>query len=117
MAIPVFSFTKNWNDPEDFPPVVSNATQARANIQLLHDETKAFINDTLAPAIQAAATKAEEAVEAAEAAATVAGGTVTVGTTAPSKTNGLWVDTGNGGIIKYYDVGKRAWTACSAVWK
>lgn len=34
------------------------------------------------------------------------------GTTAPSKTNLLWIDTGNNNLLKYYDGSK--WTPISA---
>jgi hypothetical protein len=41
---------------------------------------------------------------------------VYVGTTAPSNTKALWIDTGNGGIAKYYDETATAWTTVKAVW-
>lgn len=47
MPINNFTFSKDWNNPSDFPATVSNATEARRNIQLLHDEMKDFINEVL----------------------------------------------------------------------
>lgn len=47
MSVKKLVFSKDWNHPEDFPPVVSNAIQARANIQQLHDETRSYLNDVL----------------------------------------------------------------------
>lgn len=43
-------------------------------------------------------------------------GGVVVSTSAPSKTNVLWIDTGNGGIAKYYDTSSKAWTTVKSVW-
>lgn len=37
-----------------------------------------------------------------------------VGSTAPSNTKLLWVDTGNGGVLKYYN--GSSWIATKAVW-
>ena len=37
------------------------------------------------------------------------------GTSAPSDTNILWIDTGNGGIVKYYN--GSAWTPITSTWK
>lgn len=36
------------------------------------------------------------------------------GTSAPSDTNILWIDTGNGGIVKYYN--GSAWTPIASTW-
>lgn len=46
------SFTKDWNNTSDFPTYEENETQVRADMQLLHDEVKAFINDKLIPGIE-----------------------------------------------------------------
>lgn len=108
MAVTNFNFSKDWNNAEDFPPVVSNSTQARHNIQLLHDETRNYINSVLAPAIAAM----ETTVKALE---QKVGGAVTVGSTAPTDTSGLWVDTANGNVIKFFNGSE--WTTCAAVWK
>ena len=43
-------------------------------------------------------------------------GGIVVSATAPSKTNVLWIDTGNGGIAKYYDTSSKSWTTVKAVW-
>ncbi|SDF29990.1 hypothetical protein [Eubacterium pyruvativorans] len=43
-------------------------------------------------------------------------GGVIVSAEAPSKTNVLWIDTGNGGIAKYYDTSSKAWTTVKSVW-
>ncbi len=47
MAVGRLNFTRDWTKPGDFPPVAQNATQARANIQRLHEETRTYINETL----------------------------------------------------------------------
>lgn len=41
------------------------------------------------------------------------GGTY-IGTTAPTNTKLLWVDTGNDGVLKYYN--GSAWVATKAIW-
>lgn len=108
MAVANFNFTKDWNNPEDFAPVVQNAVQARQNIQLLHDETKNYINATLVPAIAAL----EQSI------ATLTkkiGGAVTVSDTAPTDTSGLWVDIGHENVIKFHNGAD--WVTCAAVWK
>lgn len=117
MDIKDFLFSKDWTNPEDFPIVANDATQARQNIQLLHDEVKNFLNTVLIPALKSVSATADEANTKADSALKKAGGTVTVGPTEPEAKDGLWVDTGNNSIIKYYDTAKQAWTACSAVWK
>lgn len=47
MAFEHLEFTKNWERPEDFPTFEENEVQVRADMQLLHDEVKDFINDKL----------------------------------------------------------------------
>lgn len=39
-----------------------------------------------------------------------------IGTAAPDDTGSLWVDTGNGGILKYYNTASKKWAAAQAVW-
>lgn len=39
-----------------------------------------------------------------------------VGTSAPSNTSLLWIDSRNGGIAKYYDSASNSWKTVSAVW-
>ena len=46
------SFTKDWNNASDFPSYEENETQVRADMQLLHDEVKNFINEKLIPGIE-----------------------------------------------------------------
>lgn len=43
------------------------------------------------------------------------GGT-SVGTSAPADTSMLWVDTGNGAVLKYYDATGKAWKAVGTAW-
>ena len=45
-------FKKNWNNASDFPTYEENEAQVRADLQALHDETKAFINEKLIPGIE-----------------------------------------------------------------
>lgn len=45
-------FTKDWNNPTDFPTYQENEQKVRADMQALHDETKEFINETLIPGIE-----------------------------------------------------------------
>lgn len=116
-TIDKLSFTKDWTNPEDFPTVASDAVQARANIQRLHDETRDYLNTVMNPVVQEAMAMAQSASDKADDALAAAGGTVTVGPTAPTATTGLWVDTGDSCIIKYYDSAARAWKPCAAVWK
>ncbi|SDF30171.1 hypothetical protein SAMN04487889_11712 [Eubacterium pyruvativorans] len=44
------------------------------------------------------------------------GAGVYVGATAPSNKRMLWIDTRNGGIAKYFDEIKSAWTVVKSVW-
>ena len=46
------SFTKDWNNASDFPTYETNEAQVRADMQLLHDEAKDFINEKLIPSIE-----------------------------------------------------------------
>lgn len=43
-------------------------------------------------------------------------GTYIVSNTTPEKTNVLWIDTGNGGIMKYYDSENEVWKPVYTVW-
>lgn len=43
------------------------------------------------------------------------GAGIVVSNTAPEDTNVLWIDTGNGGIAKYYDTSSSAWITVKAV--
>lgn len=53
MALDKLQFTKNWNNPDDFPTVELSEEKVRADMQLLHDEVKNYLNDTLIPAVVA----------------------------------------------------------------
>jgi hypothetical protein len=44
MAFEPLKFTKNWENPRDFPTYETDEQQVRADLQLLHDETKAALN-------------------------------------------------------------------------
>lgn len=47
MSVEEFLFTKNWNNPSDFPAVEPSEMQARADLQELHDQTKAKLNELI----------------------------------------------------------------------
>lgn len=49
MPYPTMSFTKDWTNPEDFPTYEEDEQQVREDMQLLFDELKQYLNDTLAP--------------------------------------------------------------------
>lgn len=53
MAFDKLQFTKDWNNPDDFPTVELSEEKVRADMQLLHDEVKNYLNDTLIPAVVA----------------------------------------------------------------
>lgn len=50
--LPNFEFNKNWENPLDFPTLETNEEQVRADMQDLHEQVKAFINNRLIPAIR-----------------------------------------------------------------
>ncbi|MDY3281698.1 hypothetical protein [Dysosmobacter sp.] len=52
MALKQLSFSKSWTNPADFPTVETDETVIRQDMQQLHDETKAYLNGTLLPAIE-----------------------------------------------------------------
>ena len=52
MALTRLSFSKSWTDPAAFPTVETDETVIRQDMQQLHDETKAYMNGTLLPAIE-----------------------------------------------------------------
>jgi hypothetical protein len=52
MSIEQFEFTKNWNNPEDFSTYENDEARVRADLQLLHDESKDFINEVLIPFLE-----------------------------------------------------------------
>ena len=55
MSVPKLNYSKEWTNPQDFPAVASDETQARKNIQLLFDEIRDFVNKYINPAVDAAA--------------------------------------------------------------
>lgn len=71
-AFPMLGFTRNWENPEDYPTVELEEAKVRQDMQSLHDETKDYINEKLIPAVlasdatEAARTAAEEARASAE---------------------------------------------------
>lgn len=64
MAFDKLQFTKNWNNPDDFPTVELSEEKVRADMQLLHDEVKNYLNDTLIPAVIAEGATEEHRAEA-----------------------------------------------------
>lgn len=48
MAITPLTFSKDWNNPTDFPTVETSELQVRADFQALHDETKTKLNELIA---------------------------------------------------------------------
>lgn len=64
MAFDKLQFTKNWNNPDDFPTVELSEEKVRADMQLLHDEVKNYLNDTLIPAVVADGATEEHRAEA-----------------------------------------------------
>jgi hypothetical protein len=71
-AFPLLSFTRNWENPADYPTYEPDETQVRKDMQSLHDEVKDYLNQKLIPAVLAedatenARIAAEEARAAAE---------------------------------------------------
>lgn len=47
MSFTPFDFTKNWENPADFPTYEENEEQVRADIQLLYDELKVGLNNLM----------------------------------------------------------------------
>lgn len=47
MAVETLTFTKDWTDPADFPAVEPSEMQARADLQELHNQTKAKLNELI----------------------------------------------------------------------
>ena len=52
MAFEKLNFTKDWTNPEDFPTVETSEERVRDDLQLLHRETRNFLNETLIPALE-----------------------------------------------------------------
>ena len=54
------AFTKVWTNPTDFPTYQPNEEQVRKDLQLLHDETRDYLNDVL---LQTVSNALDETVE------------------------------------------------------
>ena len=52
MALDRLSYTKDWTNPEDFPTVELSEEQVRADMQVLYNEIKTFINEGLIPKLE-----------------------------------------------------------------
>ena len=52
MEINRLQYTKDWKNVEDFPTYEPNEEQVREDQQLLFDEVRDYLNDTLSPAIE-----------------------------------------------------------------
>lgn len=52
-AFPLLGFTKNWENPEDYPTYEPDEMQVRKDMQSLHDEVKDFLNNELIPRVVA----------------------------------------------------------------
>lgn len=59
MAFTKLTYTKNWENPDDFPTVETDERVVRRDQQLLYDEIKAHLNEVLtAEIVEALAAKA-----------------------------------------------------------
>ena len=52
MALDKLKFTKDWNNPEDFPTLELDETKVRSDMQFLYDEIKKFLNEKLIPSLE-----------------------------------------------------------------
>ena len=50
-AFPLLGFTKNWENPSDYPTYEPDEMQVRKDMQSLHDEVKDFLNNELIPRV------------------------------------------------------------------
>lgn len=50
-AFPLLSFTKNWENPDDYPTIETDEQKVRQDMQSLHDEVKNFLNEELIPRV------------------------------------------------------------------
>ena len=55
MIIGELNFTRDWSDPSQFPVTVNSEREARENLQLLHNETRDYLNKVLLPPVKEAA--------------------------------------------------------------
>lgn len=53
MSIEQFSFSKSWRDSDAFPTYEDDETQVRDDLQCLHDELAAYVNETVVPRLNA----------------------------------------------------------------
>ena len=51
MKIQKLVFTREWTDPAGFPVTVHSELEARKSLQLLHSETRDYINEKLLPEV------------------------------------------------------------------
>lgn len=59
---PHLGFTRNWENPLDYPTYESDETVVRRDMQSLHDEVRDYINNELIPAVVASnSTEADRA--------------------------------------------------------
>jgi hypothetical protein len=52
-AFPLLSFTRNWENPDDYPTIETDEQKVRHDMQSLHDEVKDFLNNELIPRVVA----------------------------------------------------------------
>lgn len=52
MSLDRLKYTKDWTNPADFPTVETSEDRVRADMQLLYDEIKSFLNEDLIPALE-----------------------------------------------------------------
>lgn len=51
MALEKLEFTKDWNNPEDFPTYEPSESKVRADMQLLYDEIRDYLNGKVATSV------------------------------------------------------------------
>lgn len=78
MSIEQFSFSKSWRDREAFPTYEDDETQVRDDLQCLHDELAAYVNETVVPRLNADESGVQSNAEAISALETAVAG-VTLG--------------------------------------
>lgn len=60
MPLIPLSFTKDWTDPTDFPTIETDEAKVRADMQLLHNEVRDYINEDLIPTLEDEYARKEE---------------------------------------------------------
>lgn len=63
MEIQKLQYTKDWKNPTDFPTYEASETRVREDQQLLFDEVRDYLNETLSPAVKEYAAANDEEVE------------------------------------------------------